>query len=72
MSKLTAEQRVQKAHVGLMKDPKYCLYSGIFMVGNTSVEDDVPTACTDGRNTAYGRAFVDKQDDKKLKGLILH
>lgn len=72
MSKLTAEQRVQKAHVGLMKDPKYCLYSGIFMVGNTSVEDDVPTACTDGRNTAYGRAFVDKQDDKRLKGLILH
>jgi len=72
MSKLTAEQRVQKAHVGLMKDPKYCLYSGIFMVGNTSVEDDVPTACTDGRNTMYGRAFVDKQDDKRLKGLILH
>lgn len=72
MSKLTAEQRIQKAHVGLMKDPKYCLYSGIFMVGNTSVDEDVPTACTDGRNTMYGRAFVDKLDDKRLKGLILH
>lgn len=72
MSKLTAEQRVQKAHVGLMKDPKYCLYSGIFMVGNTSVDDDVRTACTDGRNTKYGREFVAKQDDKRLRGLILH
>ena len=72
MSKLTAEQRVQKAHVNLMKDPKYCLYSGIFMVGKTSIEEDVPTACTNGRDTKYGRAFVDKQDDKTLKGLILH
>ena len=71
-TKLSAEQRVQKAHVGLMKDPKYCLYSGIFMVGNTSVDEDVPTACTDGRNTMYGREFVGKQDDKRLKGLILH
>jgi predicted metal-dependent peptidase len=72
MNTLTAEQRVQKSHVGLMKDPKYCLYSGIFMVGTTEVSNDVPTACTDGRNTFYGREFVGKQNDKQLKGLILH
>ena len=72
MSKLTAEQRVQKAHVNLMKDPKYCLYSGIFMVGKTTVEEDVPTACTNGRDTKYGRKFVEDQDDKTLKGVILH
>ena len=69
---LSAEQRVQKAHVALMKDPKYCWYSGIFMVGETSVKDDVPTACTDGRNTMYGRAFVEKMDDKGLRAVILH
>ena len=72
MSRLTAEQRVQKSHVALMNDPKYCLYSGIFMLGNTEVSDDLPTACTDGKNTYYGRKFVDSLKDSDLKGLILH
>jgi predicted metal-dependent peptidase len=72
MTKLSAEQRVQKSHVALMNDPKYCLYSGIFMLGKTEVRDDMPTACTDGRNTYYGRGFVDKLSEPELKGLILH
>jgi len=72
MAKLQAEQRVQKSHVWLMKNPKYCLYSGVFMVGNTSIDDEVPTACTDGRNTWYGRKFVDGLKDTELKGVILH
>ena len=72
MTKLTAEQRVQKSHVALMNDPKYCLYSGIFMLGKTEVSDDIPTAATDGRNTYYGRKFVDSLPDNELKGLILH
>ena len=72
MTKLSAEQRVQKSHVALMNDPKYCLYSGIFMLGKTEVRDDIPTACTDGRNTIYGRKFVDKLKESDLKGLILH
>lgn len=72
MTKLSAEQRIQKAHVALMNDPKYCLYSGVLMLGQTSVEDDVPTAYTDGRNTRYGRKFVDGLSDPELRGLILH
>ena len=72
MTKLSAEQRVQKSHVALMNDPKYCLYSGIFMLGKTEVSDTLSTACTDGRNTYYGRKFVDKLKDSDLKGLILH
>lgn len=71
-TKLSAEQRVQKAHVALMNDPKYCLYSGIFMLGKTEVSDVIPTACTDGRNTIYGRKFVDSLKESDLKGLILH
>jgi len=55
-----------------MNDPKYCLYSGIFMLGKTEVDDDLATACTDGKNTYYGRKFVDKLKDSELKGLILH
>jgi predicted metal-dependent peptidase len=72
MSKLTVEQRIQRAHVWLMKHPKYCLYSGIFMLGKTEVKDDVPTACTDGRNVEYGRKFVNELSEAEVRGLILH
>ena len=72
MSKLTVEQRIQRAHVWLMKHPKYCLYSGIFMLGKTEVKDDVATACTDGRNVEYGRKFVNELPEAEVRGLILH
>lgn len=72
MKNLTAEQRVQKAHIYLMGNPKYCLYSGIFMLGRTEVRDDLPTAYTDGINKLYGRAFVETLTDQELRGLILH
>jgi predicted metal-dependent peptidase len=71
-NKLSVEQRIQKDHVWLMKNPKYCLYSGILMVGKTTVDDDVPTACTNGRDTAYGREFMSKLPDKERRGVILH
>ena len=72
MAKLSAEQRVQRAHVQLMKNPKYCLYSGIFMVGKTSIEDDLPTACTNGRDTMYGREFIEKLPENHVRGVNLH
>ena len=71
-TKLSVEQLIQKDHVALMKDPKYCLYSGIIMIGKTEVRDDVPTACTDGRNTYYGREYLGKLASNKRKGVILH
>lgn len=70
--KLTAEQRVQRAHVALMNDPKYCLFSGVFMLGKVEIRDDIPTACTNGRDVMYGRKFVDKLSEQELRGLILH
>jgi predicted metal-dependent peptidase len=72
MSKLTVEQRITKEHVWFMKHPKYCVYSGIFMIGKTEVKDDVPTACTNGRDVFYGRGFVETLDEKRLRGLIKH
>jgi predicted metal-dependent peptidase len=70
--KLSAEQRVKKAHIWLMNEPTYCLYSGVIMMGKTEVIDTCPTAYTDGFNTKYGRKFVDKLDEPELRGLILH
>ena len=69
---LSAMQKVQRAHVWLMKHPKYCLYSGIFMLGKTEVDDSVPTACTNGRDKFYGESFINKLSEAEIRALVLH
>ena len=73
MQKLTAEQRIERCHVGLMKHPNFVAYSGLLMIGGVSVKDACPTAYTNGRDVTYGRGFVDSlDDDAELRGVILH
>jgi predicted metal-dependent peptidase len=72
MRKLTAEQRIELVHVSLMRDPKFALFAGLFMVGRTSVSDTVSTARTNGRDAEYGRAFADSLTDKELAFLVMH
>ncbi len=72
---LTEEQRVKKGHIALMKHPETALWSGIMMMGTTSVIDDPSvTAYTDGVNKKYGRGFLQAvcKDQAEVNGLILH
>lgn len=69
---LTAEQRLTKAVVDIMASPKYVALAGVLMVGKREVSDDVPTACTNGRDELYGRGFVDGLTDAELRFLVLH
>ena len=69
---LTAEQRIEKMHIDLMKHSDFVAYSGILMIGETKVCDKTPTAYTNGRDVIYGREFISKLDDAELRGLILH
>jgi predicted metal-dependent peptidase len=41
-------------------------------VGKTRVDEDVPTACTNGRDERYGRDFIKRLDDKELAFVVLH
>lgn len=66
------ERRLKRAKVSLMRNPMFALWQGIMMVGKTEICDDVPTACTDGRNEWYGREFIKELDDKELCFVILH
>lgn len=66
------ERRVQKAKISLMRNPKFALWSGILMVGRTSVVDDIPTACTNGRDESYGRKFVADLKESELNFVVLH
>ena len=66
------ERKVQKAKIMLMRNPKFALLSGVLMVGRTSVVDNIPTACTNGRDEKYGRKFVSELRDQELGFLIAH
>ena len=66
------ERKLQKAKIALMRSPKFALLSGILMVGKTRVDDNIPTACTNGRDERYGRAFIKELSDKELNFLVAH
>ena len=66
------ERKVQRAKISLMRNPKFALLSGILMVGRTLVDDNTPTASTNGRDEKYGRKFINELSDKELAFVIAH
>ena len=69
---LTAEQRLSKAVVDIMGNPKYIALAGVLMIGSRTVNDTTKTACTNGRDEMYGRAFIETLTDAELRFLVLH
>jgi predicted metal-dependent peptidase len=69
---MSEERRLQKAKIALMRSERFALFSGILMIGRTSIDDNVPTACTNGRDEKYGRAFVKKLKDPELAFVVMH
>ena len=74
VNQLTEEQRLTKAVVSIMGNPKYIYLAGVLMIGERDVVDDpsIPTACTNGRDEFYGREFLSKLNDAELRFLVLH
>ena len=66
------ERRLSKTKISIMRNPKFALWSGLMTVGKTRVDEDVPTACTNGRDERYGRDFIKRLDDKELAFVVLH
>lgn len=67
-----ATLKLKKVHIRLMKHPETCLFSGILMMGESSVDVGIPTAYTDGLNKRYGKEFIEKLSLAELGGLVLH
>lgn len=63
---------LKKAHIRLMRHPETCLYGGVMLMGESSIEENVPTAYTDGKNKRYGRQFFEKLSEPEQTGLVLH
>ena len=73
---LTANQRLTKAAVAIMRHDEWRYIAGVLMLGKLEVVDadhpKIQTACTDGLNSWYNEGFVDKLSDKQLRFLRLH
>jgi len=69
---LTVEQRLDKAVVAIMGHPRYVALAGVLMIGERAIRDNVPTACTNGRDEYYGRAFIEDISDAQLRFVVLH
>jgi predicted metal-dependent peptidase len=68
----TPQQRIEQAKVALFRHPKFAHMAGLFMIGQTTITRDVPTAQTDGRNVLFNPEFVQSLTDAELCGLIYH
>ena len=69
---LTAEQRLHRAVVLVMRHPDYVPMQGILSIGSRAVDDKTPTACTNGRDEWYGRGFIEAHTDPELRFTVLH
>ena len=76
MAKITATQRLQKAHVWIMSDPRTRLLSGVVMLGDSKIAPadtmPIPTAYTDGWNKVYCEEFITTLKDAQLRALVIH
>ena len=75
INKLTPDQRVQKAVIDIMANPKYIALAGVLMIGTRRVEPDAskcPTAYTNGKDEVYGADFIENMNDRQLRFLVLH
>ena len=75
MNNLSPDQRVQKAVIDIMANPRYVALAGVLMIGSRRVEPDkskCPTAYTNGRDEVYGADFIADLNDRQLRFLVLH
>jgi predicted metal-dependent peptidase len=66
------DRKLKRVKINLMRDPRFAYWRGIMMVGKTTIDPDVPTACTDGCDEMYGPDLIASQTDKQVAFIVLH
>lgn len=66
------ERKYKRVRISLMRDAILMALGPVMRLGKQYIVDDFPTACTDGVNERYGRAFVGALEEKPLGFVILH
>lgn len=65
-------RKLQRVKITLMREPRFAFWRGLMMTGQTMLDDDLPTAMTDGCDEIYGRKFVVEQNEKGVGFAVLH
>ena len=66
------ERKVKKSKISLMRNPKFVHLSGVMMMGSTKVEENIPTAYTNGRDEVYGRGILKWMNEKEINFVVVH
>ena len=71
---MTPLDRIKKAHVSIMRHKRFCAFSGVLACGETTIDDTIPTACTNGWDKRYNPTFVSTvlASDPCLRFVVLH
>lgn len=69
---IAPERKLQRVKINLLRNPKVALLSGILMVGKSFIDDQVPTACTNGKDERYNPDFIAKLKEKELAFVVMH
>lgn len=71
-SKLTPQQRLQKAVIAIMGNERYRALAPILMIGERKIKEGIPTACTNGRDEYYGAPMIEAIHDANVRYIVLH
>jgi len=71
---MNVQDRIKKAHIAIMQHKVFCAYGSILACGKVKVNDDVPTAATNGWDVIYNPSFIEQhmKIDPELRFLVLH
>lgn len=72
---LTPQQKLQRAHVQVVRSKQFAMLSGILMLGKSEVTDKglpYPTAATDGRNKMYHPKLIEEHSEKEIAFAVVH
>lgn len=68
----TPRDWLTKAKIDVMRHPTFCVFAAVLSCGETTLDESIPTACTDGWNIRFNPTFISKLPIQQLRFVVLH
>jgi predicted metal-dependent peptidase len=72
MSTFTPSEQLTRARVRIMRHKTFCAFTPLLVCGTTTLNKDIPTACTDGWNIILNPDFMGSLTDEEYRFVLLH
>lgn len=66
------DPRLLAARIAILKHPKWVGIAPFMFMGKCEIEEDLPTAATNGIDAFFGREFIDRCTPKQIIYVLLH